>query len=61
MAIAGVGTGFTGLDDELGAESVVLDLVNPTFSLGRLINEGSELGFDEAELTVYAGHGQACS
>jgi hypothetical protein len=57
MAVSSKDSRRSLLDHELGAVSIVFDLVNPVLALGWLIDRRSELGFDETKAgCCYARH-----
>ena len=58
ISIAGEDTGFSSLDEHVGAIAIVFDFVNPVLPLWRLIDRGSKLRLDEFEPPVYKGHGR---
>ena len=49
MAVSGKDSRRSLLDHKLGTVSIVLDLVNPVFALGWLINRGRKLWLDESQ------------
>jgi hypothetical protein len=61
ISIAGEDTGFSSLDQHLGAIAIVFDFVNPVLALWRLIDKGSKLWLDEPEPIRCAKHGAALS
>ena len=56
ISIAGEDTGFSSLDQHLGAIAIVFDFVNPVLPLWWLIHQGGKLGLDEPESCRYAKH-----
>src|SRR6478752_10321107 len=49
ISIASEDTGFSSLNQHLGAITIVFDFVNPVLALWWLINQGGKLGLDEPE------------
>ena len=49
ISIASEDTGFSSLNQHLGAIAIVFDFVNPVLALWWLINQGGKLGLDEPE------------
>jgi len=56
ISIASEDTGFSSLNQHLGAITIVFDFVNPVLALWWLINQGGKLGLDEPESCRYAKH-----
>ena len=55
-SIPGEDTGFSSLNQHLGAIAIVFDFVNPVLALWWLIDQGGKLGRDEPEPCRYAKH-----
>ena len=49
ISVASEDTGFSSLNQHLGAIAIVFDFVNPVLALWWLINQGGKLGLDEPE------------
>ena len=49
ISIASEDTGFSSLNQHLGAITIVFDFVNPVLALWWLINQGGKLGLDKPE------------
>ena len=57
ISIASEDTGFSSLNQHLGAITIVFDFVNPVLALWWLINQGGKLGLDEPEPRHYTNIG----
>ena len=57
ISIASEDTGFSSLNQHLGAITIVFDFVNPVLALWWLINQGGKLGLDEPEPCHYTNIG----
>ena len=49
ISVASEDTGFSSLNQHLGAIAIVFDFVNPVLALRRLIDQGGKLWLDEPE------------
>ena len=56
ISVASEDTGFSSLNQHLGAITIVFDFVNPVLALRWLIDQGGKLGLDEPESCRYAKH-----
>ena len=57
ISIASEDTGFSSLNQHLGAITIVFDFVNPVLALWWLINQGGKLGLDEPKPCHYTNIG----
>jgi len=60
ISIASEDTGFSSLNQHLGAIAIVFDFVNPVLALWRLLDRRSKPRLDEPETRVYAKHRACC-